>query len=341
MTLKPVVLVATALAVTIFAGWYFYSHQQQKLPQGFALGNGRIEANELDISTRFAARIVSVDVEEGDLVQSGQIVAHLDGNELGAQLRGAEALEQQARQARDEATFVLAQRRTEWVLAQKELKRQFNLLEKHLVSQQNVDQLRARADSARAAVDAAESHLGSTDSAIHQAQANIDQLQTLVQDTVLTTPRSGRVLYRLAEPGEVLGAGGRIATVLDLSDIYMTIFLPADVAGRIAIGAQARILLDIAPKQVIPAQVSFVSARAQFTPKQVETRSERERMVFRVKLRVPQSLVQKNLDQVKTGVLGIAYVQLDPQAPWPTWLESDLTREAATAPVTSPATHNE
>jgi HlyD family secretion protein len=144
------------------------------------------------------------------------------------------------------------------------------------------------------------------------------------------------VLYRLAEPGEVLGAGGRVATVLDLSDIYMTIFLPADIAGRVAIGAQARIVLDAQPQQPIPAQVSFVSARAQFTPKQVETKNERERMVFRVKLRVPQTLVQQNLDQVKTGVLGVAYVQLDKSAPWPSWLQSHLSAESTAPRIFAP-----
>lgn len=324
-----VLLLLLLIAALGIGGWYYLTFIRQTLPPGFAVGNGRIEANEVDIATKIPARVTSIEAEEGELVAAGQVIAHLDGDELSAQLRGVMAEAQKARQARAEAVSILRQRRAELTLAQKELKRQLELLERRLVSQQTVDQLHSRTESASAAMAAAESRLGNADAEIQRADATIEQLQAVLKNTVLTTPRAGRVLYRLAEPGEVLGAGGRVATVLDLSDIYMTVFLPADSAARVALGADARILLDVLPERAIPANVSFVSARAQFTPKQVETRSERERMVFRVKLRVPQALVVRHLEQVKTGVLGVAYVQLDKTVPWPAWLESDLTREVA------------
>lgn len=323
----PLVLL---LIIALAGGaWYYLARMRQDLPPGFAAGNGRIEADEVDIATRIPARILSIEVEEGDLVQAGQVIAHLDADELAAQLRGAQAEAQQARQARAEAVSIIVQRRAELTLAEKDLKRQLELLSRKLVAQQSVDQLRSRADSARAALAAAESRLGGSDATIGRADAAVEQLQAVLEDTVLKTPRAGRVLYRLAEPGEVLGAGGRVATVLDLSDVYMTVFLPADIAGRVAIGAPARILLDAAPDFAVPARVTFVSSRAQFTPKQVETRSERERMVFRVKLRVPQPLVQQHLEHVRTGLLGVAYVQLDDKAEWPDWLESELTQAVA------------
>jgi HlyD family secretion protein len=321
------------LLIALLGGgaWYYFTQLRQALPPGFAAGNGRIEADEVDIATKIPARILSINVEEGDLVQAGQVIAQLDADELAAQLRGAQAEAQQAREARAEAANVIVQRRAELTLAQKELKRQLELLNRKLVAQQSVDQLHSRTDSARAALAAAESRLASSDAAIQRADAAVEQLQVVLKDTVLKTPRAGRVLYRLAEPGEVLGAGGRVATILDLSDVYMTVFLPANMAGRVAIGGDARILLDAVPDVAVPAKVTFVSSRAQFTPKQVETRSERERMVFRVKLRVPQALVQEHLEQVKTGLLGVAYVRLDAGSAWPEWLESDLTR-TATAP---------
>src|SRR3546814_15751429 len=90
---------------------------------------------------------------------------------------------------------------------------------------------------------------------------------------------SDLILFRLAEPGEVLAAGGRVATLLDLTDVYMTVFMPSEVAGRIAVGADARIVLDAASGTPVPGKVSFVSPRAPFTPKEVETRSERDRMM--------------------------------------------------------------
>ena len=160
----------------------------------------------------------------------------------------------------------------------------------------------------------------------------MERLQQLVADGVLKAPRKGRVLYRLAEPGEVLGAGGKVVTLLDLSSVTMTFFLPTETVGTLALGASARVLLDALPDVAIPASVSFVAPRAQFTPKQVETRTERDRMVFRVKARIPEALVAQHIEKVKTGLTGVAYVKLDPAAAWPEWLESRLTREAAGKP---------
>ncbi len=315
-------LLIAALAGT---GWWYMQRGRATLPAGFAAGNGRIEANELDIATKYAARILEIRVEEGDLVQAGQVIALLDTRDLAAQLRSAEALIVQAQQQRNQVLAELRQRQSELTLADKELQRSLVLLGKSFVSEQKVDQQRNLRRTAEAALAAAESKRGSADAAIRVAEAEAERIRDLLQDGTLTAPKSGRILFRLAETGEVLAAGGKVATLLDLSDVYMTFFLPASAAGRTAIGAEARLLLDAAPTRAVPARVSFVSAQAQFTPKQVETRSERERMMFRIKARVPPELVQRYLDQVKTGLTGMAYVRLDPQAAWPAWLESDLT----------------
>ena len=119
------------------------------------------------------------------------------------------------------------------------------------------------------------------------------------------------------EPGEVLGAGGKVLNLVDLSDVYMTFFLPETVAGRVALGTEVRLVLDAAPQYVIPAQVSFVASTAQFTPKTVETASERQKLMFRVKARIDRALLAKHLEQVKTGLPGVACVRLDAQQPWP------------------------
>lgn len=105
--------------------------------------------------------------------------------------------------------------------------------------------------------------------------------------------------------------------LVDLSDVSMTFFLPTAQAGRVAIGADARIVLDAAPQYVIPAKVSFVADVAQFTPKTVETKEERQKLMFRVKAKIPQNLLQKYIQQVKTGLPGVAYVKLAPDAGWP------------------------
>ena len=98
---------------------------------------------------------------------------------------------------------------------------------------------------------------------------------------------------------------------------YMTFFVPETVAGKVALGSPVRIVLDAAPGYVIPAQVSFVASVAQFTPKTVETASERQKLMFRVKARIDPELLKKHLKQIKTGLPGMAWLNLDPGTEWP------------------------
>jgi len=125
------------------------------------------------------------------------------------------------------------------------------------------------------------------------------------------------VEYKLVQPGEVVAAGGRLVTILDLTDVYMTIFLPTGDAGRVALGSDARIILDAVPDSVFPATVSFVAAEAQFTPKSVETANEREKLMYRVKLAIDPKLLETYREYVKAGLTGSAYVQVAANAVWP------------------------
>ena len=152
---------------------------------------------------------------------------------------------------------------------------------------------------------------------IEASRSTIERLQADIEDSSLKAPRDGRVQYRVAEPGEVVAAGGRVLNMLDLSDVYMTFFLPTAVAGRIALGAEVRLVLDAAPQYVIPASVSFVASEAQFTPKTVETAIEREKLMFRVRAHIPPDLLRKHISEVKTGLPGVAYVLLDANPGWP------------------------
>ena len=150
------------------------------------------------------------------------------------------------------------------------------------------------------------------------------RLNVLIKDATLKAPMSRRVQYRLAEPGEVLSAGSRVVTILDLENVYMTIFLPAKDIGKIIVGSEARIVLDALPDAVIPAKVSFISSEAQFTPREVETREEREKLMFRVKIRIPKSLLSKHIEKVRTGLPGIGYVMLGDKNDWPEYLKVNI-----------------
>ncbi|HEY8515053.1 MAG TPA: HlyD family efflux transporter periplasmic adaptor subunit [Candidatus Binatia bacterium] len=316
-----------------------------RLPDGIASSNGRIEATEIDIATKIAGRIEAIFVDEGDYVSAGQVLAKMDTATLEAQLRQAKAQLQQAivavetaesivaqRQAEKNAALALiAQRQAELEAARKNFERIDALAKSRVSSREELDEVRARYEGARAAVSAAEAQSAAADAAIGVAQSNVIQaraeveavqatiqrIQADIEDSTLRSPRDGRVQYRVAEPGEVLAAGGRVLNLVDLTDVYMTFFLPTAAAGRVAIGSEVRIVLDAIPQYVIPAKATFVSDVAQFTPKTVETEEERQKLTFRVKAKIPPELLRKYVEHVKTGVPGMAYVRLDPNVEWP------------------------
>ncbi|HXH02383.1 MAG TPA: HlyD family efflux transporter periplasmic adaptor subunit [Candidatus Competibacteraceae bacterium] len=294
------------------------------LPEGFASGNGRLEATQVDVATRYGGRVAEVLVEEGDWVRAGQLLARMDTATLDAQIKQAEASLQQARDARLSAQAQVAQRASELEYARRELSRAQELLLKGFVTRSKVDGDQTRVQVAEATLAAARAQAVAADSSIAVAEARLEQYRAERDDALLRAPRDGRVQYRLAQPGEVLEAGGRVLTLLDLGDVTMSVFLPETVVGRVALGAEGRIVLDVLPERPIPARVSFVAGEAQFTPKQVETRSEREKLMFRVRLRIPRELLEAHKEQVKTGLPGVGWIRLDPDKPWPRELQTDL-----------------
>ncbi|PKN16144.1 MAG: glycoside hydrolase family 43, partial [Deltaproteobacteria bacterium HGW-Deltaproteobacteria-23] len=298
-------------------------------------GNGRIEAVEIDVAAKSSGRIKEILVREGEFVTAGQVVATMDTETLDAQLRQAEAQLQQAQSSVASAYSQLAQRESEkaaalaqvsqreaeLVKARQHSGRSAALLKEGVLAKQDADdddsQLRsseAMLNSARAQAAASEANIitahtqiAGAQSAVKAAKANVERFQADIRDSVLRTPRDGRVQYRVAQPGEVVGAGGKVVSLVDLSDVYMTFFLPTTAAGKVALGTEVRLVLDAVPQYVIPAQVSFIADVAQFTPKSVETASEREKLMFRVRAQLPVELLKKHITQVKTGLPGMAY----------------------------------
>lgn len=344
--------VAIAAVLVGSAWWAWQFLQPEGLPPGVAGSNGRIEAVEIDIATRSGGRVEEVLLGEGDFVQSGEEVARMDSSALKAQLREARAQVQRARigvdtarsqvrqrEAEKEAAQALAeQRRVERDAADKRLRRAQEMDGDGWVSEQTVDDRRAEYEAARSAVAAATAQVAAADAAlgnarsavvdaeatVDAAEATVERIQSDIDDNVLVAPRDGRIQYRVAQPGEVLSPGGIVVNMVDLTDVYMTFFLPTEVAGRLALGSEVRLVLDAAPQYVIPAEVSFVADVAQFTPQTVETREEREKLMFRIKATIDPELLREHLHQVKTGLPGMAYVLEDPQADWPEELQVRL-----------------
>ena len=294
------------------------------MPEGIAKTNGRIEATEVDISAKYPGRLDSVTVQEGDEVKAGQVIAVISSPEYEAQLRGAQSQVLKAKQALAEAEAMITEHRSDLVTAQTDLQRGKELLDKGYMTQQAYDQRLNKADVAKAAVRAAEAERDGADFATKTAQAEVERLEAILVDLKLVAPRSGRVQYKIAQAGEIVSAGSRIITMLDLHDVYMTIYLLAGQAGRLSLGDEAHVILDALPEYVIPATVSFIATEAQFTPKSVETAEEREKLMFRVKLQIDRKVLEQFHDKVITGVRGMGFVRTNTAVAWPEHLKVKL-----------------
>jgi HlyD family secretion protein len=302
-------------------GAYWWSHRLPALPSGIASGNGRIEADPIDIATKFAGRVAELRVDEGDAVAAGQIVAVMDTRDLAASLHKAEAQEQQAQKSVQEAEASVAQMRSQTVLAQREFERAQALMTKGWITKETFDQRQQGFNGAKAAENAAEARSLMASHALEAARHDVELLKINIGDADLVAPRDGRIEYRIANVGEVLPAGGKVFTMLDVSYVYIDVYLPTLVADRIKIGDEARIVLDAFPDRPIPAKVSFLASQAQFTPKMVETQSERDKLMFRVRVRVDPALAKAHADAVRSGLPGVAYVKFDAATVWPERLQ--------------------
>lgn len=294
------------------------------MPEGIVKTNGRLEATQVDVSAKYPGRLVDITVEEGSEVKAGQVVGRVSSPEYEAQLRGARYDVERAREAMAEAESLIDQRKAVLAAAKSDFERGRELVDQAIISRQTFDQRRRNYEAAEASVHGAIAQREQADRAIKSAQAEVERIESILRDLVLVSPRTGRVQYQLARNGEVVAAGGKVLTILDLQDVYMTIFLPAATAGRLEIGSEARIILDPVPQYVVPASVSFVATDAQFTPKTVETQEEREKLMFRVKLQVDIAVLKQYSRRVKTGVRGLGIVRTNTSTPWPDDLQVKL-----------------
>ncbi|NRD55677.1 HlyD family secretion protein [Corallococcus exiguus] len=317
-----------ALAIIAFIGFKYWKGKKSALPEGIVAGNGRIESKLADVSAKEPLRVKEILVNEGDLVKPGQVLVHLDTTTLESSLAEANANVAATQEKLAVAEAGIVKTKSEIELATIEAERSRRLVSQGAGSQRDVDVRASQLETARASLAEAEATLKTSREEIEVARANAATIQTRIADATLKSPVTGRVLYRLAEPGEVLSPGGPALTLVNLEDVFMEIFLPASEAARVKIGSEARLTVDFEPDRSIPGYVSFVSPEAQFTPKQVETKSEREKLVFRLKLQVPRELASRYVERIKTGIRGVGYVKVDPEAAWPSRLQNVVTAES-------------
>ena len=346
------VLLAVLLAAAAGGGWWLYQQQESTaLPDFVFHSNGRLELNRLDVASLYPGRVERVLVAEGDAVKANEVLVELSSAQSSGQLaaaqaatlRAAELVQRaragvtQAQQAVARADAEIAAYRQQQKVAKLDLDNAKQMRREDLVSaselaKRQADFERATASvkvaqaaraEAQAAVAQGQAAVAEAEAGVKQAQAQADTAASADADMAIRSPLAARVEYRLVEPGTVIGAGSRVISLLDPADVSMNVFLPNATVGGLRVGDEARLVLD-GIDAVFPAQVSFIASEAQFTPKAVETADEREKLVFRVKLKVPAEVAQRYDRLLKGGMTGDGYVRRDSSQAWPLALEVRL-----------------
>lgn len=314
MLKKVLVIVAVAVLIGV-AVWMNYKSKNQ-LPEGFATSNGRLELQRLDVATLYAGRVQQLLVNEGDSVKENAVLAELSSEQSNSQVMAAEAGKDRAKETVVRAAAEVSARQQQQKVAKLDLENTRQLYQQALVSKAELDRRQAAYDAEVAAVHAAQAAQAEATAAVGQAQAQIHSADSTHQDMLIRAPKAGRIEYRIAEVGNVLAAGSKVVTLLDPSDVTMTVFLPTNTVGKLKVGDDARIVLD-GLNAVFPAKIKFIADQAQFTPKYVETADEREKLMYKVKLAIPSEIALRYNQLLKGGMTGNGYVRLNSRANWP------------------------
>lgn len=292
-------------------------------PEGITAVNGRLEMKRIDVAALYGGRIEQMNVDRGDAVAKGQSLAVLNADDAEADLRAAEAALARAAEGAAGTKARIRGLEEEIRLARIELADAEKLRADRLVSATELERARTALATRLASLEGLGRELAGAETEVKRAGALRDKAAARLNDMTVRSPIDAVVEYRLADPGNVVGAGGRIVSILDPSDVTMDVFLNAGTAAGVRLGDEARIVLD-GSAAVVPARVDYIARDAQFTPKYVETKEERAKLLFRVTLRIDPELALAYPLYFRGGMPGVGYVNHGAAA-WPARLAPDLS----------------
>lgn len=337
-----VVIIIAIIAAIIFA-WWRNEIMTAAPPKGIASANGRLELKRYDVATLHSGKVAQVLIHEGDSISKGETLATLSSDEMDAKLAAAQAdksralasiaqVESQQQRAHNSVSAAQAEitaRQAQLAIAENDLKNARTLRQQRLISPSELYNREQSAIAASAALSAAKASelqaqsgeneasagIKEAQAAAQAAQAQIDAVQAYLNNLRITSPIAGRVQYRVAQPGNVVASGAVVATIMNPTDASLAIYLPTETVGKMKIGNEARIKID-GINAVFPAEITFIANNAQFTPKFVETQSERDQLMYRVKAKIPTDIAKKYANLLKDGMTAVGYVKTD-NTPWP------------------------
>lgn len=307
---KRIILPVLLLIVMVVAGVFYFKKQPAPELDRIRV-SGNIEITDVEVSFKIPGRLEKRLVSEGEMVTAGQVVARLDSRDLAqeiaqrhAQVGVAQAtLTELKTGSRPEeiaqAEAVLERAQADGARTKKEFERQKRLYEREVISTREYDLAKTTLDGTEARIREAQEILtlvrkGPRQEKIDQAKAGLEQVrqalalaETRMSYSVLVSPLSGIVLSENIEPGEFVSPGTPIITLGDLSRVYLRAYINETDLGRVKVGQKVRVITDTFPGQAYEGKITFIASQAEFTPKNVQTQKERVKLVYRIKVDIP------------------------------------------------------
>ncbi|RIY34107.1 hypothetical protein CKF54_01340 [Psittacicella hinzii] len=304
------------------AATYFYKHSTD-LPAYVVSSNSRVTVERYDVASLYAGKVETVEVSEGQFVDKDQILVTVSSDQARARLSAAQAALESAKNNLEASKSQVVSAQQALDVAQLDFNNAKSLRKQNLISATEYSQRQANFNSAQAQLEAAQATVNVAQAQISQAQATVNEAQSTLNDLAVKAPISGRVEYKLVNPGIVIGNGGRVVSLLDPSDVYVNVFLTTDQVNNLSINNEARVVID-GLDAVFPAKVTYIDSSAQFTPKSVETKEERTKLVFKVKLQVDKDVALRYKNYFRNGITTMGYVKLNNGGQWPSSLQIKL-----------------
>jgi len=304
-------LIPMILILAVLTAVFLYFRDRSPVNPDLIRVSGNIEITEAEVSFKIPGRVEERLVSEGETVTIGQVVARLDSRELGQEKAQRQAQVSSARAALAElqagsraeeiaqAQALLERAQAEQERAQVESERQKKLYQREVISTREYDLARTTQDGAEAKVREAREYLtlvkkGPRQEKIDQARASLKaaeqvlaQAQTRLEYTVAVSPLSGIVLSKNIEPGEVVSPGTPVVTVGEVSQVFLRAYINETDLGRVKVGQKVKVTTDTFPGKSYEGRISFLAPQAEFTPKNIQTQKERVKLVYRIKVEIP------------------------------------------------------
>ncbi len=303
-------LIAGVIAVAIAIAAVLFALFGEKEKEGIIEASGQVRGTEITVSSRISGRVSEMLVREGQPVKAGDLIARVSSDEIEARFQQSLHRIHNARAAIQRARSELAQAKSILELAKKDYERYQALFKKEIISRKQFEEAESGYRVAKAKLDSARDALEEANAARELAESSKNEAEAQLKETSIYAPSGGTVINRLVEAGELVGPGTPVAIIVDLSDIYVRVFIKETDIGKIRLGNPARIYTDAFPDFFV-GKVTEVSEKAQFTPREAHVKEERAKLVFGVKVGI-----ENPAGFLKPGMPVDADIKWKEDAPW-------------------------